>query len=126
MTNYTPENLYIKYIDNVKEYGVFTNSKIQKGELVERCICAILGTYLLYNPIYDYIFNNGEIKLLPFGFGSIYNHNYDANIEWRLTDNSRFIEFYALKDIEIDVELTHNYGEHYWEWLEDVKKQRLV
>lgn len=126
MEIFAPQNLYIKYIDDVKNYGVFTNSKIKKGDLVEECICALLGNYLIYNPIYDYIFNNGEIKLLPFGFGSVYNHSYEPNIEWKITENKRFIKFYALRDINENEELTHNYGEHYWEWYEQSKKQRML
>jgi hypothetical protein len=29
--------LYIKYIDDIKGFGVFTNQKIKKGELIEEC-----------------------------------------------------------------------------------------
>ena len=106
--------LYVKHIDNIKGFGVFTNQKIQKDETIEDCYCLLIhNTNSDYSPYY-YCFK-GDTKLLPLGFGSIYNHNDNPNITWKIIDDNRkIIRFFAISDININEELCHNYGPKYW------------
>ena len=106
--------LYVKYIDNVKGFGVFTNHIIQKNEIIEDCYSLLIhNTNLDYEPYYFYF--KGDTKLLPLGFGCIYNHSNNPNIAWKVVDESnRIIRFYAITNIKIGDELCHNYGPNYW------------
>jgi len=106
--------LYVKYIDNVKGFGVFANNIIKKDEIIEDCYSLLIhNTNLDYEPYYFYF--KGDTKLLPLGFGCIYNHNNDPNIYWKVVDeNNRIIRFYAITDIKVGDELCHNYGPNYW------------
>lgn len=105
--------LFVKYINDEKGYGVFCNQKIEKDEIIEDCYCLLVhNTISDYEPYYFYY--KGDSKLLPLGFGCIYNHSDSANIGWKVIDeNKKIIRFYAINDIEINDELCHNYGSNY-------------
>jgi len=112
-------NLEIRYIDDTKGFGVFTNENIEKGNIVEICYSLKLKKTEIQHSNHDYLFFNNatDEHYLPFGFGSIYNHNFDANLHWKLTlTEKNIIEFYSIKDIKSGEELTHNYGENYWKY----------
>lgn len=52
---------------------------------------------------------------LVLGYGMIYNHSYNPNIQWKIIDyNKRIIKFFAVRDISANEELCHNYGSMYW------------
>jgi hypothetical protein len=110
--------LYLKIIDNNLRWGVFTNSKIEKGEIVEYCHC-ILDNYYT-SALNDYTFRvnvKSQDVYHCLGYGAIYNHSFEPNIEWKFDYNNGFplIKFYAIRDIKVDEELRHNYGPGYWE-----------
>jgi SET domain-containing protein len=109
----TNPKLYIKYIDNIRGFGVFTNQKIKKGELIEQCYSLCIDTTVKGFDAYWFRYR-GDSTLLPLGFGTIYNHSNTPNIIWKIIDeNKRIINFYAIDDIDIDCELCHNYGPGY-------------
>jgi SET domain-containing protein len=110
-----PTKIYIKFIKNKKGWGVFCKEKILKGESVEKCY-GIVDNYTT-SPLKDYAFSinkngSGDDLIHLLGYGSIYNHNDDANIIWKVVETN-IIEFIAIKDIEIDEEICHNYGKRY-------------
>mgnify|MGYP000020329029 FL=1 len=120
-----PNNLYVKWTDK-KGYGVFTDTPIKKGELIERCYCIKTGSPKdhVNGTLMDYVFNyprgtsmdNGAEHVLPLGFGCIYNHSNDnSNAMW---DNTKDIpyhfDFIALKNIEVGEEICTYYGDEYW------------
>jgi SET domain-containing protein len=109
----TNPKLYIKYIDDIKGFGVFTNQKIKMGELIEECYSLCIDKTV--KGFDAYCFNyRGDSRLLPLGFGMIYNHSNTPNIKWKIFDeNKRIINFFAITDIDIDCELCHNYGPGY-------------
>jgi SET domain-containing protein len=111
---YTDSNLYVKYIDDIKGWGVFAKDKIEMGKVIERINS--IPVNIAMKDFYDYFFDfNGTDTLVPLGYGCIYNHNEQPNINWKVVDTKRFIiEFYTLREIEIDEELCHNYGGNYW------------
>ena len=110
-------NLEVRYINNEKGFGVFTNEKIEKNKIIEVCYSLKLKKSEIQHPNFDYLFyyNPTDEHYLTFGYGSIYNHSDDANIHWKLTFAERgIIEFFSLRDILVGEELTHNYGVQYW------------
>lgn len=119
-------DLEIRYINEMKGYGVFTLEKIESGHVIEICYC--IPTYnSIINPVIDYIFeiqtNDTNTFILPLGYGSIYNHSDSPNIKWRISkSNNNFIEFYSLKEIENGEELCHSYGYRYW----NSRKKRMI
>ncbi len=116
-------SLIVKYIDETKGFGVFTNETIESGTIVETCYC--IKTYnQLINPCFDYLFSLSKTEsLLPLGYGSIYNHSNEANIHWRIINLEKLlIEFYSLRKIDAGEELCHNYGQLYW----DIRKKKLI
>lgn len=111
---YRHNGLYIKYINDDKGWGVFTNEKIKKGQIIEQIYSIPINIHM--KDFYDYFYEfNGTDTLLPLGFGCIYNHSDSENIHWKIIDKKKFIiEFIAVKDIEVGDELCHNYGNAYW------------
>lgn len=112
----TNNKLYLKYIDNILGWGVFTNQDIKEGEIVEYCYC--LPEKYTESQHRNYIYLLGDQTddaYLVLGYGMIYNHSYDPNIQWEIIDfNRRIIKFVAIKDIYANEELRHNYGSVYW------------
>ncbi len=107
--------LEVKFIDDIKGFGVFSEEEIPQGSIVETCYS--IKTYKgLVNPAYDYLFHLDEkSSFLPLGYGSIYNHSDTPNIHWRVSNvEHSIIEFFSLRKIEIGEELCHNYGKMYW------------
>jgi len=119
-------DLEIRYINEIKGFGVFTLEKIGLGNIVEICYC--IPTYnQIINPLVDYLYeistNNKDIGVLALGYGSIYNHSDSPNIKWRVNEtNNSFIEIYSLREIEPGEELCHSYGDKYW----STRKKRMI
>jgi SET domain-containing protein len=106
------KKLYIKKINENKGWGVFAAEEIKKDEIVEICYCMVLHNNK--NPFIDYSYNlNSTDELLPWGYGSIYNHSSTPNIKYNLDKNNKLITYFAINDISIDEEICHNYGEGY-------------
>ena len=118
-----PNNkLYIKKINNNKGWGVYASEEIKKDEIVEVCHCFMVSTNFNvtkeYTELMDYLFtpitpSANKTCLLPFGYGCIYNHSNDPNLKYTIDVYNKQIKFFAAKDIGIDDELCHNYGEGY-------------
>ena len=107
--------LYFKFINPSIGFGVFTDSKIEKDQVVEICYCIPANPNDVYYKNFLFAINYGVEDFLPTGFGLIYNHSNDPNMIWRIEDiKLRVIKFIAIKDIEIGDELTHNYGTRWW------------
>jgi uncharacterized protein len=98
------------------ERGVFANVDIKKGERIE--VCPILeipeqeleriNESILLN--YIYFFGSKKNKLfIVLGFGSIYNHSYTPNAEYKINYKEKIIEFISTKKIQKDEEITVNY-----------------
>jgi|LauGreDrversion4_2_1035121.scaffolds.fasta_scaffold887939_2 hypothetical protein len=119
--------LEIRYIDEVKGFGVFTLEKINIGDIVETCYFLPIYNSNI-NPLIDYLFQIDKYKttrIFPLGYGAIYNHSDSPNINWKVKDDN-FIEFYSLKEIEPGDELCHDYGPNYWKTYWDIRKNRII
>jgi len=109
----TNPKLYIKYIDDIKGFGVFANQKIKRGESIEQCYSICVDKTVKGFDEYSFYYR-GDSRFLPLGFGMIYNHSNTPNIKWKIIDeNKRIINFFAIDDIDVDCELCHNYGPLY-------------
>lgn len=126
-------------IDGVKTYisistihkrGIFAKSKINSGDIIEFCPVIEIPTdhiqQLRQTALINYYFmwgsdlNAGAVAL---GYGSIYNHSYEPNANFRIIIKEQIIEITAIRNIEKDDEITINYngdpndrdllGEHY-------------
>lgn len=118
-------DIEVKYIDDVKGFGVFTNQFIPKSTSVEICYTLKLSNASLGHPTFDYLFWNRDTKshYLPLGFGAIYNHSDTHNLQWQIVPGEQSImRFSSIRDIEIGEELTVNYGPGYWTSRNYIKK----
>lgn len=111
-------DIYGKFISKGKGYGVFTREDIPINSIVEICYCIPVSTY----EWEDYYY--GDSKVLPLGFGCMYNHSDNANVIWKKDEDVEFIiNFIAKRDIKVGEEICHNYGPTYWE---DRNKKKLI
>lgn len=104
-------------------YGIFANTFIKQGELIEECPILDLGAKPgePCNILNDYRFNwpygstEWEKQVVAWGWGSLYNHSNDPNASWRSNHERNTFEFYAIKDIKPFKEILVFYGgEGYW------------
>lgn len=97
--------------------GVFAGRDFKKDETVE--ICPYLKIYKGHMndecEVGDYTFEfDDESEVLIQGYGSMYNHHKDNNIDYIYDEGDDMFEFVALRDIKKGEELTVNYGDDYW------------
>lgn len=97
--------------------GVFSISKIEKGEIVESCpFLAFPHTRDEKTPVfsnYTFCFPRAEdwhTHALVMGYGSYYNHSTDPNIDWYTMNDEKLFVFHAIRDIEPNEELFINYS----------------
>jgi SET domain-containing protein len=99
--------------------GVFALVDIKAGEVIERCPYLVIDDDDLAeeNRLNDYLFTSPDVAtdyLVIMGYGMMYNHSSDANAEWEIDDDNRFVRFSANKDICAGEEIFQDYGEEYW------------
>ena len=99
--------------------GVFAQVDIKAGEVIERCPYLVIDDDDLAeeNRLNDYLFTSPDAAtdyLVIMGYGMMYNHSSDANAEWEIDDDNRFVRFSATKDIAAGEEIFQDYGEEYW------------
>lgn len=96
--------------------GVFATRRFAKGATVEVCPTLELPDGDVTGTLGDYVFrsNNEDAVLLLLGFGMLYNHSADPNLEY-IEGEPGTIEFVTTRRVEADEELTIDYGAHWWE-----------
>ena len=105
--------------------GVFATANIKKGEVIEVCpIIAvpksqekILRKTLLDDYVFPWATKNQPAVVL--GYGSLYNHSYDPNIEYDEDVKKKVMVFTALRNIKKGEELMSNYNGD-WDSKEEV------
>ena len=106
---FPPKKLYLAEAKG-KGMGVFASDAITKGEVVEVCHIYFLKRDMGENlPTYTYAFPKGETKklFLVFGFGSIYNHCDENNIDWEC--DGKTMKFFATRNINVNEECCIRY-----------------
>jgi SET domain-containing protein len=99
-----------------KGRGVFALKDFKKGELIERCPVItfspkerkILEKTILNFYIYPWKSTRGAC--LAFGNGSIYNHSYTPNADWKQNFEKLAMDYVAIKDIKAGEEILINYN----------------
>ena len=114
-----PENKIAVADSPIHGQGVFAVTDIKKGELIERCPYIVIDDDDLQdeNRLNDYLFTSPDVStdyLVVMGYGMMYNHSDDANAEWEIDSDNRFVRFSAARDIKKGEEIFQNYGEEYW------------
>lgn len=114
----TPPSVYVKDTGTSKGRGVFALRAFSAGDVVEVCPVVVLHALreALPEEFQDRVFHwtwgpdgNGT-SALALGYGSLYNHNYPANLRYEVGLPTFVIRFIAVRDIELDEELTINYS----------------
>lgn len=97
--------------------GVFAGRDFKKDETIE--ICPYLKIFKGHMndecEVGDYTFEfDDESEVLIQGYGSMYNHHKENNVDYFYDEGDDMFEFVALRDIKKGEELTVNYGDDYW------------
>jgi len=95
--------------------GVFATRRFGAGAEVEICPSLALPDAEVGATLGDYVFksgNDGEVLIL-FGFGMLYNHSPQPNLEY-FQDEHDAITFVATRSIRPGDELTIDYGGEWW------------
>jgi len=99
-----------------KGRGIFATSNIKEGEIIEKCPVLILTPKerlntektLLNYYIYPWRSTRGASVVL--GYGSIINHSFEPNADWKQNFKSKTMVYIAIKDIKKGQEITINYN----------------
>ncbi len=104
--------LYVK-TTNKKGRGVFASRAIKSGSVIEECELIFFPRkelpYLKKTLIDCYYYCWKGAAVLPLGFGSLYNHSYHPNAEWKDEYSKRTMVLTALRPIKKGEEITVNY-----------------
>tara|TARA_R100000995_G_scaffold7260_1_gene3231 strand:- start:4458 stop:4835 length:378 start_codon:yes stop_codon:yes gene_type:complete len=113
-------NITVKKSD-LHGYGVFATSLIRAGETVEMCPYVIMDegqiedTSILHDYLFGTPYEDADCLLAPLGYAMLYNHSSNPNAEWAVEEKEvDFVRFFALRDIQVGEEITHDYGVDYW------------
>lgn len=93
---------------------IIADSKIKKGELIEECPIILLTKKDIEHinettlTKYEFMWDD-EYEAIALGYGSLYNHSEEPNVEWDRDFEKNVFVFTALKDIEPGEELTIDY-----------------
>ena len=97
--------------------GVFCAEDIHNGSLIDICPVIQLNKVdvqsILKTTLNNYYFEWGEALkkgAIALGYGSLYNHSYDANARYEIDIKFSTISIYACKDISAYKEITINYN----------------
>ena len=108
-------NVYVTKSTLAEGNGVFANSDLSKGKIIEICPVIFMPinefeyikkTKLFY---YFYEYSNKEFAVV-LGYGSVYNHSYKPNAQYKFNYLRRIMEIKAIKDIKKDEEILINYN----------------
>ena len=106
--------------------GAFANKNIKEGELIEKGVVRLIDFDGNQNP-YVFTWSDDKTKwAFASGCATFYNTSLTPNTKMvRDFDNNMF-SIYALKDIDINDELTHTYKSLEWRTCFDGLKNKLL
>jgi hypothetical protein len=97
--------------------GVFTEQKLEEGDLVEICPVIVLSEQDLklihQTGLHDYYFLWGEKQdqcAIALGYGSLYNHSFKPNARYLIDYEQETIDIYCIETILPGEEITVNYN----------------
>jgi len=97
-----------------KGRGVFAKQLIRKGEIFERAPVILIPARewesIERTVLFNYCYGWGEDSALALGLGSLFNHSYQPNAIYTRRFEEQVIDYRALRDINLDEEITINYN----------------
>jgi len=99
-----------------KGRGVFAAKSFKKGEVVEVCPIISLSPkerkHLEKTQLGHYIYpwRSTRGAALALGFGSLYNHSFSPNADWKQNFKTQSMVYHAIRVIEKGKEITVNYN----------------
>jgi SET domain-containing protein len=110
-----PYHIQVKRSEVADGNGVFALKDFRKGELIEVCPAIFMPiqefeiikqTKMFY---YFFEYSNKEFAIV-LGYGSIYNHLYQPNAQYRFNYRKRVMVVRAIKPIKSGEEIFFNYN----------------
>jgi len=101
------------------DYTVFAKTQFARGEIIEICPMIILDDMAktvsrLKDIVFEIDKKKGEYALV-LGYGSLYRHAQEPNVDYAYNKRQKHMFFIANRPIQAREELTINYGSDYWE-----------
>jgi hypothetical protein len=101
------------------DYTVIAKTQFARGEIIEICPMIILSDISktvdrLKEIVFEIDKKKGEYALV-LGYGSLYRHSPESNVDYAYNKRQRHMFFIANRTIQAREELTINYGSDYWE-----------
>jgi hypothetical protein len=99
-----------------KGLGVFASKDFENGDLIESCPVLVFDTkgrkHLEKTQLAHYIYpwRSTRGAALVLGYGSIYNHSFSPNADWKQNFKTQSMVFRAIKNIKKGEEITVNYN----------------
>lgn len=107
------EKLIVKR-SKIHRWGVFARQPIKKYEILEEFPYFKLLTSDINNIKgcieYSYVFDD-KFSIIGMGFCGLYNHSSNPNVHFEIDKVNEVMRHYAIADIDIDDELTLDYGD---------------
>lgn len=112
-------SVIVKYSLKKKSRGVFAKRNFKEGDVIESAPVIELDTKIAthLDKLNDYVFQHSTKEntvIVVFGYGSIYNHDDDNNIEYTHDEENNAFLFTAKRDIRHGEELCITYGQKWW------------
>ncbi len=99
-----------------KGRGVFALRDFTKGDIVEKCPTLNLDTKERKHcektmlSHYMYPWRSTRTGSIVLGYGSVYNHSFDPNTDWKQNFKEGLMVYRALRSIKKGEEITINYN----------------
>lgn len=98
--------------------SVFSRKNFKTGSIVEVAPAIFVKSKSIRESsiVKDYLFasSNPNLDALTFGYGSMYNHSENPNIEWSVSLKKKNVTYKAIRPIKKGDELFVSYGDDYW------------
>lgn len=108
--------IQVKRINKTKGRGVFALKSFKEGEIIEKCPVINVTpkerkhcekTILAY---YIYPWRSTQSGSVVLGYGSIYNHSFNPNADWKQNFKEETMVYRAIRPIKKGEEITVNYN----------------
>lgn len=110
------KNVIVKKIGKHKGRGVFALRDFRVGEIIESCPVLVFDTKGRKNlektqlSHYIYPWRSTRGAALVLGFGSLYNHSFSPNADWKQNFRTKSMVYRTIKSIKKGQEITVNYN----------------